>query len=240
MRILVAILLAIFISFDSLTPASAQAERNKVQFNCVTWDKLPFDEIFYREGEEAKLLKIGKKMRLVEPQEIKSASTFQLYIKHIDEDDNKILKLVGQAPMPSKNMLFILEKNSENAELPIKIIALDDSLKSFPIGAFRFLNGTRIPVYIDFAGAKQKVEPSQLATIDAKAPELGGFQPFIVRYKSGDIAFESRLFAQPRGRKIAIFLPPTEAGGKLKLRFLPQIVPPKPPAKPKQASTSQN
>jgi hypothetical protein len=56
-------------------------------------------------------------------------------------------------------------------------------------------------------------------------PELGGFLPFIIKDASGHIGFQTRLFGQPRGRKMVMIVPPSKQDEKLSVLFVPQIIP---------------
>ena len=222
----------------ALSPGITQGQQPAtIQFTCVTWDSLPFEEIFYREGDKGLPVVIGRGVRS-DPYKMKGVEALQLFIKHVNEEGKKVYKLVGQAAIQpgAKRMLFMIEKSPTGAELPLRIFGMDDSLVKFPIGSFRFLNSTRTPVQIEFNGSKKAVTPGQFSTIKANAPELGGFVPFLVRNLTGNTVAETRLFAQPRGRKIAILLPPAKPGGRLKLRFLPEVIPLSPP-EPKPGPT---
>lgn len=209
-----------------LHPASAQ----KLEFSCVTWDKLPFKEVYFRNGEEAELVTIGKGFRAKLHEQKNSDGPFQLFIKHIDDDGNESFKLVGQTSLPaSKDVLILIdlvetEPDSEN--LPLRLFAMDDSKNSFPANSFRFVNFSIETVFVRFQDEHVKLAPKKLDTITGKAPKKGGFVPFQAFNSNTEIVAETRLFAQPRGRTLVMLLPPKKQGARMHMRYISQLFPP--------------
>ena len=222
--------LVLSLLFASALLVSVQAQdssgRSGVQFTCVTWDNLPYEELFYRDGEDGLPISIGKGVRS-DPYPLKTQPALQLYIKATDEDGDTAYELVGQAPLASgaERTLFIIEKNEKDSGLPLRVLSMDDSLRSFPMGAFRFVNSTRTSLKVEFGGSTNTVVPNQITMVPANAPKLGGFLPFLVKGMNNKVIFETRLFGQPRGRKMVFILPPSRTGGRVKVRFLPEIIP---------------
>ena len=79
-----------------------------------------------------------------------------------------------------------------------------------------------------FGGQITAIRPGEIQVVKAKSPAKGGFMPFMLGDPSGNIVFETRLFGQPAGRKMAFIGNAAEPEGQPKVMFLTQIIPPQP------------
>jgi hypothetical protein len=219
------------------TLASAQTAKpgSSVRFSCVIWKDLPYPGIFYRTNGEFRALALLARQRS-ETYSLEATEALELYIAKDSPSGKPGYELVGKAALPqgTKQLLFLLQEAPQGTKLPLRVFGMDDSLEAFPPGAFRFLNFTSHPLQVEFGGATNNLPPQEIKVVLPAIPERGGFLPFIVKDGQGHIGFQTRLFGQPRGRKMVMLVPPTKEEEKLSVLFLPQIIPvPTPEENPK-------
>lgn len=211
-------------SIHAEDPAARSAK--EINFSCVVWQLPAYPEIFYRQGEEFRPLKLLPRQRSPNYQ-LQAREALELYVASNQPDGKPGHQLVGKASLPqgTNQMLFMIQEAANGAKLPLTVFGVDDSLSSFPIGSFRFLNFTKFPLQVEFGGSTNKLPPQAIKVVKPEIPELGGFLPFFIKDLNDNIGFQTRLFAQPRGRKMVLIVPPAKKGENLAVLFLPQIIP---------------
>jgi hypothetical protein len=215
--------------------AQAPQVRSSIEFSCVSWEALPFSELLYREGHSYLPLESRPKVRSQLYPLKGGHEALELYIKGLDEDGQLIYKLVAQAPIAvgTSRMLFFIQESKSAEGLPLNMFGVDDSLAVFPMGSFRFVNTTNVRMQVLFPNTKGALPARGMKVLTPKIPKLGGFIPLYVTDMEKNIVFETRLFGQPRGRKMVFIQAPEKQGGRARVRFLPEIIPqefPKPEA----------
>jgi hypothetical protein len=195
------------------------------QFSCVVWKDLPYPELLYRQGEEFLPLELPPRQRS-QMYPLKGQEVLELYVAKDMPDGKPGHELVGKAALRPETgrMLFMIQESEDKAALPLSVYGLDDSLKGFPMGSFRFLNFTKIPLQVEIAGVTDNLPPARDKVVTPDIPKLGGFLPFYIRDAKGNIGFQTRLFGQPRGRKMVIIVPPKNESENLAVLFLPEII----------------
>lgn len=195
------------------------------QFSCVVWKDLPYPELLYRQGEEFLPLELLPRQRS-QMYPLKGQEALELYVVSDKPDGKPGHELVGKAALRpgTGRMLFMIQESADKAALPLTVYGLDDSLKGFPMGSFRFLNFTKIPLQVEIAGITDKLPPQRDKVVTPDIPKLGGFLPFFIKDAQGNIGFQTRLFGQPRGRKMVIIVPPKNESENLAVLFLTEII----------------
>ena len=222
--------------------AQGQEKKQGIQFSCMLWNGPLPEKIYYQDGKDYREVVPYTSSRSL-PHWLEKSKKFRLFTrKEVDQEDGKeaklVYSLVGQtALLPGvQRILFILfpTKDEASEALEIGIMALDDTLKGFPPGSFRFVNFSGGDLMVKFAGVIKKIPAQEITMMQSKIGKLGGLAPFILGNNEGQKVFETRLFAQPNGREIVFIGKPKEVGGLPKVRFLPQLLPQKLPPIPKR------
>lgn len=212
------------------TSLHAQKQAVSIKFSCVIWKQLPFETIYYRQGEKYISLKLSPGNRS-ELYELKGASALLIYTQEESEEGEIAYKLVGKSSIPAgmSQMLFFLTERSDPGELPLRLSGIDDSLLSFPRGACRFANLTSVPLAVTFAGKRSIIKPKGMTVVKSKVDTNGGLLPFWIHDHKGTNLYENRYFASQIGRDMFFILPPNRRGGRVNIRLLPQLLahPPK-------------
>jgi len=211
-------------------PATAPA--SGTEFSCVSWEKLPFSEIFYRAGNDYLPLqmRVNKRSKLYTLDGV--PAKLELYIKGLSPEGETIYKMIGQAPMLPRTdrMLFFMQPSEDDSGLPVAMYGIDDSLEVFPVGSFRFVNTTQVPLQVIFRDTKEELPARGMKILTPEVPKRSGFIPCYVTDMQKNIVYETRLYAQSRGRKMVFIRAPAELGERVQVRFLGDIVPsPTPP-----------
>ena len=219
------------------SPVEAQEPEDlvSIQFSCVAWERLPFEEIFYRQGPSFHRLKFQRKAR----SQLYSLSgvaplALELFVQEENEEGEVGYRGIGRGPVApgASRMLFFVGESASEEGLPLTVRGVDDSISVFPVGSFRFVNSTHVPMRVEFSGASGTLPANGMTVLEPEIPERGGFIPVYVKDLDGNILLQSRFFGQPRGRKMVFVQPPDRRGRKLQLLFLPEIVPPQPTSTP--------
>ena len=232
------ILVASFVALVSLQ-AQGQSKKPGIEFSCLLWEGPLPEKIYYQDGEEYREVQPFTTSRSL-PHRLEKSTQFRLFTmsEAVGEDEEPVYTLVGQAALlPGvERILFILFPSRDEATeaLKIRIMTLDDTLKGFPPGSFRFVNFSGSDLLVKFAGVIKKIPAQEISIMQSKVGKLGGLVPFILGNKEGKKIFETRLFAQTSGRKIVFIGKSKEEGGLPKVRFLSQLLPQKLPPIPAQ------
>jgi len=210
----------------------AQEEKTKssFEFSFVTWKNLTVAPVFYRDGDKYHEIDLIRAQRSELYRFKKPQAQMLLYTQGENEEGEIVYKLAGKTAIKaaSSRMLFFIQDHVEVGpdQLPLILSGIDDSLDAFPMGSFRFVNSTKLPLQVLFPSSRKALPPQSAEVLIPKIPELGGFIPIYILDADKNIVFQSRFFGQPRGRKMVFIAPPKKPGGKVNLAFLPQIIPP--------------
>jgi hypothetical protein len=226
--------------FFLAAPSFVQAQQQQagpVKFSCAIWKNLSLSEVFYRQGKEFIPLKLSAGNRS-ELYSLKGAAALELYTliaAEQSETGKAEYRLVGQSTLPVgvKRILYFITEIDNPEGLPFRLSGVDDSLLSFPRGAFRFVNLTNVPLKVYFGEEVNEVAPKKMTLVKSKVSREGGLLPFIVQGPNGRNVYENRFFAQETGRDMVFILPPSNPGGRVNVRLLPQLI-----AYPRQSSAS--
>jgi len=203
-----------------VAPAFGQSNEREqgMPFTCLQWGKLPYEEIFYRNGSEAIPLELYDGRRS-QTYFLNVQGVLELYLKPgADGSDNLEPVLVGRTTYDpaNKRMLFILKAAPEGSNLPIGILPIEDSVETFPAGTFRFANFSPEPLTVEIGDTKDRLTPNSIEVFRPKTSPKGGLISMIVYDATGKTVFGRRIFGQPRDRKMVIFT----NSGQLGCRFL--------------------
>lgn len=200
-----------------------------IEFSCVSWERVEKDqELYYRDGSDYRTVEIGYKRRSKLHELSSGHMHLEIYEKSLNADGKMDYRLVGRGAnvAGTGRVLFFLQLVSKREQIRANLFGIDDSLKAFPSGSIRFINTTSEPLQVLMNKSKVKIPPRGLSIVQPEIPELGGFLPVYIGNAQSKLVYESRFFAQPRGRKIVIVSPPKGDGGRIQLRFLSEIVAP--------------
>lgn len=228
-----------------LGTSSGQAQPSKSQnadaggslvFTCVIFDPLPIEPLFYRDGKTQTPI-VPRTMRRSLPYKLGPETRFDLLTTETLQDGSTGYKIVGTAPIPqgASRVMFLVEPKPQRGpnDLPLNILAVEDSLERFPPGTFRYANATPIPLRIEFGGVGASAAPGETVLIKPRAVDAG-FYPVKIFDASGKEIFQTRFFWEPVVREYVIIKPGASVTeGKLSLRFISEVVePPKPAETP--------
>ena len=229
MRNFFAVTILAAVLFSSLLHAQEEKTKSSFEFSFVAWENLSMPEILYKDGNNFHAIELIKRQRSKVYEFKRAQSEMRLYIQEVNGEGELVYKVVGRAaikPASSRMLFFIQQReNKKEDELPLFLSGVDDSLDAFPMGSFRFINNTKMPMQVVFPSARAELPARASKVITPKIAKLGGFIPLYVLDMEKNVVFQSRFFAQPRGRKMVFISPPKKPGGKVHLAFLPHIVP---------------
>ena len=231
------ILTLLFALLPFITSVSIQAkgensgDAGTVEFTCVTWDNLPYPELFYRQGSEhlPLVLSEGERSKIYPLKGAESLELFTRKDKAADAGTSNVsleYELIGTAPLLKgvKRMLFLIEAKKDPKGLTLQLLGMDDSVKTFPAGSFRFINQTPDLLRIEFGGTTYELPPGALKVVIPKIPAAGGFLPAFIKNKEDRNLLENRFFAQHTGRELVIIKPPAGGRTELTMKFLSDTV----------------
>ena len=214
---------AVTLFFLSLCGIQAEA---KTQFSCMLWESQPYPEVFYLDGQKMLPLELISDRRS-ELYELKNAvETFELYISQSLPSGESEMKLVGTATIPPKvkRMLFIIKHTPTNQELPLSMLAVNDSLDVFPAGTFRLINFTNEKLSVSVGDDAQEMRPRQIRLLQPEIPEKGGLVSLVISNSEGEPVFGRRLFGQSRARQMVFVVAEEGAKGGVRAKLVPDIV----------------
>jgi hypothetical protein len=236
-------LLAILLGIGPLShSAGLQAKDEKpstpeaIKFTCATWDTLPNPELFYHHSGEYLPVELAAGQRS-QAYPLKGAEVFELFIRKAtvagaaEAITLPEYEKVGMTTLPEgvKRMLFLIDAKKNASGLSLQLLALDDSLETFPAGSYRFFNQTPELLRIDFGGATHDLPPGELKIVTPVLPEAGGFLPVVIKNEQGRSLLENRFLAQRTCRELVIISPPAEGRTELVIKFLSELIPDSPP-----------
>lgn len=208
--------------------AQTSEEKKKLKFSCLYWEGAPPETLYYRQGKEFQPIEFKEGVRS-EDFALKATPVFELY-REVQEpkEDEPPYQLLSKATIPpnSKQVLFLVIPFETKKEVQYKVVAMDDSLTSFPRGTFRFANFTSELLMVKFAGKIKKIPSKDMVVMSCQAGKNGGFEPFILGDSKGKQIFGTRLFGQPSGRELIFISPPSKNGGTPRVKFISQLLAP--------------
>ncbi len=214
-------------------PVLASEEDGTAHFSCSPWQKLTETNLLYRVGKDYLPIAISGFTNRSQLYPLKGMAELELYILAVDDEGVETYKLMGKAAFPdgTNRALFFIDEKKTKEGLPLTVFGMDDSLKSFPPGTFRFFNFTPKRMHIAFGGKVRKLNPNGVKTVKANASDNGEFIPFLIEdIASKKVIYETRLIGQPSGRNMVFIGSPSNPGSNVTVKFLSEVVPPAPPA----------
>lgn len=204
---------------------SSQAIRS-VDFSCVSLRKFKMPDLYYFDGKDYAPLKVpfgvqSKNYRL------SGVDSLKLFIQKEAESGELIYMQCAEAPLVanSNQMLFLVSRAGSNAKWPLDLYGLNDSLSDFPLGGFRFVNFTKIPLEVSIREQVDSVNAGAVTVVVPKISESGGFYPFNIKTRSGVTVYQTRLYGQRQSRETVFIAPPKNDKNQLTIEFLSQVIP---------------
>jgi hypothetical protein len=225
------LLLAFCLAVPFVSEAQSPQDSESFHFSCVAWENLPFPELYYREGKVMLPIKLAPGNRS-EIYRLQGETALELYVLKTDSQGEPNYEIVGRGTLlpETKRMLFLLSETKATNGLPLALFGLDDSLKTFPPGTFRFINFTPYNLKAVFGGSTTTLPPKEVQVVKSNISQSGGFLPFLVSNNAGDTVFETRLYAQPTGREMVFITPVSDRqASRVAVKFISQIITPPAP-----------
>jgi len=209
------------------TEQQLSADKKGAKFTCLYWEGTPAESLYYRSGEDFRLLEFNKAIRS-KNFPLKTMAAFELYRDTANpKDDQPPYELITKATIPSgtSQVLFLVIPFKNEKGITYRVVAMDDSLKAFPRGTFRFANFTSQMLLVKFAGKVEKLPASKMTVISCNPGEAGGFRPFIIGNAKGKQVFGTKLFGQASGRELVFISPPERRGSDSpRVKFISQLI----------------
>jgi len=205
----------------------SSADKKGAKFTCLYWEGTPSENLYYRSGEDFMQLEFNKAIRS-KNFPLKKMAVFELYRDAANpKDDQPPYELITKATIPSgtSQVLFLVIPFKNEKGITYRVVAMDDSLKAFPRGTFRFANFTSQMLLVKFAGKVEKLPASKMTVMSCNPGEAGGFRPFIIGNAKGKQVFGTKLFGQASGRELVFISPPERRGSDSpRVKFISQLI----------------
>lgn len=191
------------------------------------WEGAPAEDLFYREKETFRRLEFKEGTRS-KNFSLKGTATFELYKEAVEPVEGEPpYDLLAKAKIPaSKQVLFLVIPFEKEEGTEYKIVAMDDSLKVFPSGAFRFANFSSETLMVKCGETVRKIPAREMSVVKSENSSSGGFVPFVIGNAQGETVFGTRIFGQPSGRELIFISPPKKKGEMPRVKFVSQLVAP--------------
>lgn len=200
--------------------------QSRIEFACVSFSKLPSTQLYYL-ASDAEYLPLDVPFGTYSKSyTLRGVNALRLYVSQTSEDGQKIYLQCAEGALiaGSRKMLFVVGRAEDSSRFPLQLYGLNDALNSFPSGAFRFVNFTRVPLTVSFDGKTDQVSAGSIAVIKPEPVEGGGFFPFLIQGPSGQTFFETRLYGRNLARETVFIAPPSHDPNRLTVKFLNQTV----------------
>lgn len=211
--------------------ARAKPKPTLIEFTCVAWEMPLYETLLYRHGKTYLPLVLRNGRRSL-PLKIESTPSFEIYIPSIDKEGKIQYQKIGEVALPagaSKVMLMIDQRPTPAPdELPLSIVAVEDSFENFPLGSYRFINATAVALNVGFSTTTRIIQPGKTEVIQHVSDKYDAYVPVAIALASNDqLIFQNNLYWKARSREVMVLLPPNAgmAGNKLRLRFVSDYVP---------------
>lgn len=215
----------LFLWFSSFSLAAETLAKSGIECSCLALQELQVkEEIFYRDGNALHPLPYKVKGRGKAFFLRKGMKEIALYIKVPDREEPRLIARAALLTGVNKQM-FVIANASKEAEFPLQIKVLDDSLNGFPLSSVRYVNLSGSLVYVSIDGKPTRLEKNAFTTIPLQGKPEGGY--IGVAYgdaQKNKISFK-RLYNHPRSRKIILITQSQNEKRKLDFTYVPQNVP---------------
>ncbi|WPJ97279.1 hypothetical protein SH580_06105 [Coraliomargarita algicola] len=212
--------------FTQVFAAQLEAGASGLKFTCLIWDRLPMQELYYKDGQSYQLITFRKGKRS-QDYPLKKSEVFELYVPDVNAASEPSYKLVGATPLVAgtQEMLFIIMSAEAESEMPLSIISLDDSLAGFPPGSFQFSNFTDSALLVKVRNELTELESGQTATVSAQSLDDDGMVPVTFTSLAGELLQFNRFYAHTRSRELVLIRKSKNTRKPLEFKFIPQSVP---------------
>lgn len=204
---------------------TGHAQRSTYKISCLYWEGKPSEVLYFKEGEHFRPLEFKQAQRSNEFS-LQGMSNFELYREAAHPEPGKPpYELLSQCTIPdAADILFVVIPYERKGALLYHVHAMDDTLASFPRGSFRFVNYTTDGIQVKCGAQTQKIAPLGLWSLSSIDSPTGGFVPFVLGDSDGATIYGTRIFGQPSGRELVFIIPPSQAGGTPRVKFISQLV----------------
>ena len=202
--------------------ADEQEEEPKgIVFTAISLSNLPYESIYYRNGED--FIKIewrnGSRSK---PYSLSKAKLLEVFIDH--DDPENPYRLVGRAALVAgtQTMLYFFGENGSKKEgaLPVSLYGIDDSESAFPESSYRFINFVKVPLVVYFDKKKRfLIKPGKPVVHKLNLSKGGEFTPFVLRDTKGKVLGGTRLFSHATNREMVLIFPPKKGSKRMDIRF---------------------
>ncbi|MFK7911108.1 MAG: hypothetical protein AB8F34_11000 [Akkermansiaceae bacterium] len=199
----------------------------KLKFSCLYWEGAPAEDLFYRDKKSFRHLEFKEGSRS-KSFSLDGASSFELYRKaEKPKEGQPPYDLLSKTKLPqSKKILFVVIPINQKGGVRYNVFAMDDSLKAFPAGAFRFANFSTETLLVKCGKTVKKIPARATTVIKSDKKTNGGFVPFIIGNAQGKTVFGTRIFGQPSGRELIFISPPAKKGAMPRVKFISELIAP--------------
>jgi len=198
-----------------------EKEPKGIVFTAISLSNLPYENIYYRNGED--FIKIEwRNGRRSKPYSLSKAKLLEVFIDH--DDPEKPYLLIGRAALVAgtQTMLYFFGENGSKKEgaLPVTLYGIDDSQTIFPDSSYRFINFVKVPLVVDFDKKKRfLIKPGKPIVHKLKLSKGGEFTPFLLRNTKGKVLGGTRLFSHATNREMVLIFPPKKGSKRMDIRF---------------------
>lgn len=210
--------------------AQGTSQSHGTNFTCLVMgelpEEIPMDEIFYKEGASYVPIEL-KRGKRSQKYPLKKAKNFQLYISDDSVKEGDPFKAVGGSRLVegSKEMLFLIMPVESKEGLPLSVFGVDDSLKGFPPGTFRFVNFTKSGLLVKVKEKITKLPSSEITVVSSQSNSDGGLVPVMFGSLKGEMLHFTRIYSHPRTREMVFIGPTADPQRKFEFKFVPQNIP---------------
>ena len=224
------ILLAVFTLMAFTSSLSAQGRQSTdLECTAVAMQTLEIEPLFFRVGKEYqeftyKTSKRGPTFYLPA-----SSEEFELYEQVKPEEGGEVLyQIVGQCLVPkgTKRVLFLVANSSRKSVEASRILmrGLSDSFNDFPPGSMRFGNFTSEDLLVKIGDKISELKGRAFTVVRLNAPKEGGYIPVAYGDSNGNTLHFTKLYSQPRARKMVIITKPSNERRPLDFAFISQNI----------------
>ena len=214
----------IFVVFSLLTlvipNVNAQERITPITFSIISWNKIPDEILYYREGNKVVPLEFKNGVRSIDYK--LTEEEFKIFRK---KEGEEVYSIIARASLPASEKALFVFLPVTGGEPKYEIFGNDDSESEFPPGSFKFVNFTEWEITVKCDQSSVDIEPEKSGVIEMKT-EKGGFAYFEMFDNLGKQLAGTKLFGQPMGRELVFVSPPSKRGRTLRLKFISEVVQP--------------
>ena len=222
--------LLLFAAQGEAVAQKAVKKHEELNFSCLYWEGVPAEDLYYRDGKSFHLLEFKNASRS-KSFGLKRAEFFELYREAVVPVEGMTpYDLLSQTEIPlSRKILFLVIPFEREGGIQYKVIAMDDSLKSFPPGSFRFANFCREMLFVRCGEQVEEIPAREMTVVQPKDSLNGGFVPFMIGNAKGETLFKTQIDGQPSGRELVLITPSAKPEGRPRVKFVSQLIVPSVP-----------